>query len=120
MLALINSLLKQNMKSCNAKETVMTTRKVKKINNNRSKKPQKNNFARAAHFFSTFFRRCFALLQRDPVNLFFSLPLVFTLVAASISHFLTATINFHAFLSTKLVSVVFYYSVIHVNVDIKI
>ena len=65
------------------------------------------NFARAAHFFCTFLCRCFARLQRKtPRNVLvtrfveemsqvfllplFSLPLTFTLVAASISHFLTA------------------------------
>ena len=37
---------------------------------------------------------------------FFSLPLIFTLLAASISHFLTA--NFHVFLRTKFVSFVLY------------
>ena len=34
-------------------------------------------------------------------------PLIFTLVAASFSHFLTAAINFHIILQTKLVSFVF-------------
>ena len=40
---------------------------------------------------------------------FFSLPLIFTLEAASISHFLTAAIKFSCFL-TELVSRVFYLS----------
>ena len=35
---------------------------------------------------------------------FFSLPLFFNLVAASISHFLTAAKKFHVILQTKLVS----------------
>ena len=39
-------------------------------------------------------------------SLLFSLPLIFTLVAASISHFLTSAMNFFL-LPTKLVSVAF-------------
>ena len=61
-----------------------------------------------------------------PVH-FFPLPLIFTLVAASIPHFLTLAIMtiFMCFLPTKLVAFVFIsrsrsFSVIHVNVDIKI
>ena len=56
----------------------------------------------------------------------FSLPLICTLVAASISHFLTAVIKFSFFIPTKLVSFVAFcffffisrstsFSVIHVN-----
>ena len=46
------------------------------------------------------------------VPFYFSLPLIFTLLArcflaASISHFLTAALNFHVFLATKFVSFVF-------------
>ena len=41
------------------------------------------------------------------VRFYFSLPLIFTLLAASISHFLTAALNFHVFLPTKFVSFVF-------------
>ena len=41
------------------------------------------------------------------VRFYFSLPLIFTLLVASISHFLTATLNFHVFLPKKLVSFVF-------------
>ena len=37
-----------------------------------------------------------------PVHYFFSLPLIFTLVAASISHFLTPTIKFSCFSSNKI------------------
>ena len=61
-----------------------------------------------------------------PVH-FFPLPLIFTLVVASIPHFLTLAIMtiFMCFLPTKLVAFVFIsrsksFSVIHVNVDIKI
>ena len=41
------------------------------------------------------------------VLFYFSLPLIYTLLAASISHFLTAALNFHVFLPTKFVSFVF-------------
>ena len=41
------------------------------------------------------------------VRFYFSLPLIFTLLAASISNFLTAALNFHVFLPTKFVSFVF-------------
>ena len=45
-----------------------------------------------------------------PVRLFFSLPLIFTLLAAGISHFLTAAMKFHVFLPTKFASFVFIHS----------
>ena len=41
------------------------------------------------------------------VRFYFSLLLIFTLLAASISHFLTVALNFHVFLPTKVVSFVF-------------
>ena len=41
------------------------------------------------------------------VRFSFSLPLIFTLLAASISHFITAALNVHVFLPTKFVSFVF-------------
>ena len=41
------------------------------------------------------------------VRFYFSLSLIFALLAASISHFLTAALNFHVFLPTKFVSFVF-------------
>ena len=41
------------------------------------------------------------------VRFYFSLPLIFTLLAASISYVLTAALNFHVFLRTKFVSFVF-------------
>ena len=59
------------------------------------------------------------------VRFYFSLPLIFTLLAASISHFFTAALNFHVFLLTKFVSFVLLitrsssFSVIHVSVNIK-
>ena len=41
------------------------------------------------------------------VRFYFSLPLIFTLLAANISHFLSAALNFRVFLPTKFVSFVF-------------
>ena len=35
------------------------------------------------------------------VRFYFSLALIYTLLAASISHFLTPALNFHVFLPTK-------------------
>ena len=102
----------------------------------------KKNFARAADFFVHF---CVVVLHDHneklgqklpsytfyggnvvcfPVH-FFSLPLIFTLVTASISHFRTAAIKFLLFFQQNL-SPLFLtsrfsaFSVIHVNVDIKI
>ena len=53
--------------------------------------------------------------------LFFSLPLIFTLLAASISHFLTAAIKLSCSSSNKIYFICFFISlsVFHVNVDIK-
>ena len=52
--------------------------------------------------------------------LFFSLPLIFTLLAARISHFLTAAIKLSCFSSNKIDLFCFLsLSVFHVNVDIK-
>ena len=58
------------------------------------------------------------------VRFYFSLPLIFTLLAASISHCLTAALNFHVFLpqnSSLLFSITrsSSYSVIHESVNIK-
>ena len=44
------------------------------------------------------------------VRFYFSLPLIFTLLAASISHCLTAALNFHVFVPTKFFSFVFDHS----------
>ena len=57
-------------------------------------------------------------------NFYFSLPLIFTLLAASTSHCLTAALNFHVFLpknSSLLFSVTrsSSFSVIHVSLNIK-
>ena len=43
------------------------------------------------------------------VLFYFSLPLIFTLLASSISHCLTAALNFHVFLPTKFVRFCFPY-----------
>ena len=63
------------------------------------------------HTFCTFLCLCFTRLQREtsrnfPVTRFMeerplTLPLIFTLVAASISHFPTAATKFYVFLPTK-------------------
>ena len=54
------------------------------------------------------------------VRFYFSLPLIFTLLAASISHFLTAALNFPCFSSYEFsITRSSYFSVIHVSVHIK-
>ena len=58
------------------------------------------------------------------VRFYFSLPLIFTLLVASISHFLTAALNFHVFLPTNSppsfsITHSSSFSVIHVSVNIK-
>ena len=105
-------------------------------------KKNDNNFAPAAHFFVHFFA---LVLHGDNVKLpenselhvlwtkccmwscsLFSLPLIFTLVAASISHFLTAAIKFSCYSSNEIGLLCFFISgsssffVIHANKDIKI
>ena len=109
------------------------------------KKKQKTTWhVQHTFFVQSFLCRCFARRQRETsrnflvtrfmeemlyavlFTAFFSLPLFFTLMAASISHFLTAAVKFHVILQTKLVSFVFlisgssFFSVIHANVDFKI
>ena len=91
---------------------------------------KKSNFARAAHFFCTFLCRCFARLQHETSRNFlvtrfmeemsyvFSFTFFFTaahfhlaLVAAGISHFVTAATKFSCYSSKKqIVSFVFYLS----------
>ena len=57
---------------------------------------------------------------------FFSLPLIFTLVADSISHLLTAAIKFSCYSSNEIGLLCFFlslalaFSIIHANVDLKI
>ena len=58
---------------------------------------KKSNFARAAHLFCKFLCRCFARLQRETSTNFFLLALV----AASISHFVTAAAKFSCCSSHK-------------------
>ena len=55
------------------------------------------------------------------VRFYFSVPHIFTLLTTSISHCLTAALNFHVFLPTKFVSITrsSSFSVIHVSVNIK-
>ena len=59
-------------------------------------------------------------------SLFFSLPLIFTLVAASISHFLTAAIKFSCYSSNDICLHCFFisrcssFSDFHVNLEIKV
>ena len=58
------------------------------------------------------------------VRFYFSLPLIFTLLAASISHCLTTALNFHVFFlhnSSLLFSITRSrsFSVIHVSINIK-
>ena len=75
----------------------------------------KKQFYKCSTLFCTFFRRCFARYNvKLPVTrfmeemlyvlrlTFFSPPLIFTLVAASISHFLTAAIKFSCFSSNEI------------------
>ena len=99
----------------------------KNKNNNRSNQ-HKSNYARAAHFFCTFLCRCFARLLGETSRNFlvthfmegmsdvflltlFSLSLIFTLVAASTSHFVTAVTKFSCCSSNKKMSpLVFYLS----------
>ena len=46
------------------------------------------------------------------LRFYFSLPLIFTLMATRISHCLTATLKFHVFLPTKFVSFAFNHSLL--------
>ena len=108
---------------------------------------EKKHLCRVRHnfFFCTFLCRCFARLQRETSRnfivtrfmeqmsyvflfRFFSLPLmiIFTLVTASISHFLTAAIKFSCFSYFQrdwspvfFISRSSFFSVIHINVDIE-
>ena len=94
-------------------------------------------------FVQSFLCRCFARRQRETSRnflvtrfmeemlyvvlfTFFSLPLIFTLVAASISHFLTAAKKCSCYSSNEIGLLCFLisgsssFSVIHANVDFKI
>ena len=123
---------KQNIKSCNAKHRrqrkrvlVTSPPKINRSNN--------CNIARAAHLLVKFI----AVVLHDynvalpsytfyggsvvsvPVRFSFLLPLIFTLLVASISHFLTAAKNFSCFSRSNEIGF-FSFAVIDVNVDIKI
>ena len=94
-------------------------------------------------FVQSFLCRCFARRQRETSRnflvtrfmeemlyvvlfTFVSLPLISTLVAASISHFLTAAVKFSSCSSNEIGLLCFFipgssfFSVIHANVDFKI
>ena len=112
--------------------------------NENSQKKSVGLISTCSTLFGIFLCCCFALLQHktsrnflvftfDGGNVvcvplpFFSLPLTFTLVAASTSHFLTAAINFRVILPTnRNWSPLFFifcpssFFVIYINVDIKI
>ena len=86
-----------------------------------------------AHYYCTFLCRCFCTTTTwnfqklpVPVHFLFSLPLIFTLQATSISHFLTANVKFSSYFDLlkrnwpPLLFIFSSFSVIHINVDIKI
>ena len=102
------------IQSCDAKRLRKRERQKKKKKSKRSNYQEKNNnFARAAHFLfhislplllqcetselNILWRKCRMRSQKTfaacvPVRLFFSPLLIFTLLAAGISHFLTVAI----------------------------
>ena len=101
-------------------------------------------FCTCSTLFCTFLCRCFARRQRETSRnflltrfmremlyvvlfSFFSLPLIFTSVAAGISHFLTAAIKFSRYSLNEIGLLCFFFisgssssSVIHANADFKI
>ena len=93
--------------------------KINRCNSQKNKLQVKHTFCSCSTLF-IFLCHCFAQLQCCLVGLltryfvscvhvrfYFSLPLIFTLLAASIiSHFLTSALNFHVFLPTKFSSFV--------------
>ena len=93
-----------------------------------AKKNNNNNFARAAHFFVHFLAFVFHDYNVFLFTFFyFSLPLIFTLVATSIAHFLTAAIKFSCFSTNEIGLRCFLFLALalsllsgHVNVDNKI
>ena len=104
----IYSFFKQNIKSCNAKRRRQRRRTVKNSNRSNSKK-NNNNFSRAAHFFVHFFAvvlhdhnvKLPETFFMDEMSNVFYFTFFFTaahfplaLVAASISHFVTAATKF--------------------------
>ena len=99
----IYSLLKQNVKSCNANGEGNENGEKTKI----GLISKKNNFAHVAHFRCTFL--CRFMEEMSSMFLFTFLPpsLIFTQVAASISHFLTAATKLNVDPPTKNVTFVF-------------
>ena len=98
-------------------------RRVKKHNNWSNQ--QKSNFAQKNTLFCTLLCSCFARLQRETSRnlliilfvwemsyvflfIFFSLPLIFTLVSASISYFPTAATKFSCCFSNNRMSPLFF------------
>ena len=100
------------VKSCHVQETMRTTN-----NNNWSNQPQKYQLCTCSTLLSTFAVVLHDYNDKNSTNLpvtrfteemyvflftFISLQLIFTLVAASISHFLTAAIKFSCFSSEEI------------------
>ena len=77
----IYSLLKQNIKWCNAKRRRQRRRTAKNKQTNKQTKglisQKKNNFARETHFFWTFLCRCFIRLQRETCRNFYVFSITF-------------------------------------------
>ena len=104
----------------------MLSGKVKRERRKNNNGSNSKKAAKKCTLFCTFLCRCFAQIQRETsINFlvkrfmkkcrtcfcfFFSLPLIFTVVAASISHFLTAATKFSCCSSNKKMSIVFYLS----------
>ena len=100
------------VRSCHVQETMRTTN-----NNNWSNQPQKYQLCTCSTLLSTFAVVLHDYNDKNSTNLpvtrftekmyvflftFISLQLIFTLVAASISHFLTAAIKFSCFSSEEI------------------
>ena len=98
-----------------------------KTNKRSNVKAKKEQLCPCSTFFCTFLCRCFARLQRETSRnflvtrfveemsyvfqfTFFSLPLIFTLVASFISHFPTATTKFSCCSFNKVCLLCFYLS----------
>ena len=95
----------------------MLSGKVKRERRKNNNGSNSKKAAKKCTLFCTFLCRCFAEIQRETsINFlvkrfmkkcrtcfcfFFSLPLIFTVVAASISHFLTAATKFSCCSSTQ-------------------
>ena len=104
----------------------MLSGKVKRERRKNNNGSNSKKAAKKCTLFCTFLCRCSAQIQRETsINFlvkcfmkkcrtcfcfFFSLPLIFTVVAASISHFLTAATKYSCCSSNKKLSIVFYLS----------